>query len=247
VDRLLAAQAAVGAARRIGEPLPFSPVVDGGVLPVTPQRDVMAGGAARIEVIVGTNREEMTLFAIGDRHAFVLDDAGLRRRLGRVLGAAAGDAIEAYAKARTMRGEATTPSALWFAILTDLVFRVPVLRFAEAQAAHQPSTFTYLFTWPSPVLGGILGAPHALEIPFVFGTHDLPGFAAFTGADTDPRAARLSRTMMDAWIAFAHHGLPGPDWPAYDAARRTTMVFDVPGGAVDAPMDDERRFWDDLG
>ena len=30
--------------------------------------------------------------------------------------------------------------------------------------------FTYLFTWESPFLDGILGSAHALEVPFVFGT-----------------------------------------------------------------------------
>jgi para-nitrobenzyl esterase len=203
---------------------------------------VSAGAARDVEVIVGTNLDEVTLFAVGDRAAFALDDARLRRRLGRVLGDGADEAIEVYAKARTVRGEVVTPTALWFAILTDLVFRVPVLRFAEAQAAHQPNTFSYLFTWTSPVLGGILGSPHALEIAFVFGTLDQPPFTAFTGADQDPAAADLSKAMMQRWTSFARTGRPDATWPGYESSRRATTIFDRDCSIRDAPMDEERRF-----
>jgi para-nitrobenzyl esterase len=247
VDRLLAAQAQVSAAHRITQGLPFSPTVDHGVLPRPPTAAVRAGAARDVEVIVGTNLDEVTLFAIGDRAAFALDDARLRRRLGRVLGDDADGAIEVYAKARTVRGEAVTPTALWFAIVTDLVFRVPVLRFAEAQAAHQPNTFSYLFTWTSPVLGGILGSPHALEIAFVFGTLDQPPFTAFTGADQDPAAAGLSTAMMQRWTSFARTGHPDATWPGYESSRRATMIFDRDCSIRDAPMDEERRFWEGVG
>lgn len=247
IDRLLAAQAQVSATHRITQGLPFSPTVDHGVLPRPPIAAIRAGAARHVEVIVGTNRDEVTLFAIGDRAAFTLDDARLRRRMGRVLGEHADEAIEVYAKARTVRGEAATPTALWFAILTDLVFRVPVLRFAEAQAAHQANTFSYLFAWTSPVLGGILGSPHALEIPFVFGTLDQPPFNSFTGADQDPAAGELSTAMMQRWTSFARTGQPDATWPGYENNRRATMIFDRDRRVDDAPMDEERRFWDIFG
>ena len=45
--------------------------------------------------------------------------------------------------------------------------------------------------------------------------------------------------MSDAWIAFARTGNPKrtalPDWPAYDLARRATMVFDATSRVVDDP------------
>jgi para-nitrobenzyl esterase len=256
VERLLVAQAALSARRRLGQGgLPFSPVVESGSLPETPLAVVARGGAAPVELIIGTNREETTLFSIGDRQAFALDDAGLRRRLGRVLPGRGDDAIEVYAKARSDRGETATPTALWTAILTDLVFRVPSLRTAEAQSGHQPNTFMYLFTWPTPVLGGILGSPHALEIPFVFGTYDVGAFATFTGADRDPEAAAvLAGRVMDAWTTFARTGAPvggsaaGKSWPAYSAADgRATMIIDRHWRVETAPMEAERRFWDRIG
>jgi para-nitrobenzyl esterase len=265
VDRLLAAQAALSARRRFGQGgLPFAPIVDGAMLAEKPLAAVARGDAASVELLIGTNRDESTLFSVGDRGAFSLDDAGLRRRLARVLPGASArptlvdDAVDVYAKARSDRGEATTPFALWTAMVTDLVFRIPSIRFTEAQAAHQANTFAYLFTWPTPVLGGILGSPHALEIPFVFGTYDQPGFDHFTGADRDPAAAVLAGRVMDAWTTFARTGRPDGDgsWPGYGsgsesgsgsgAPGRSTMVIDRTWRVEAAPMEAERRFWDSL-
>ena len=104
----------------------------------------------------------------------------------------------------------------------------------------------YLFTWESPAMRGALGACHALEIPFVFGTLANPGMEKFAGSGPD--AERLSTQMMDAWLAFARTGDPNHDgapeqWPAYDATRRATMVFGAQTHVEDAPHDEERRLW----
>ena len=104
------------------------------------------------------------------------------------------------------------------------------IRAAEAHAGHQPQTYSYLFTWESRAMRGALGACHALELPFVFGTLRLPGVDRFVGAC--PAADGLSGQMMDVWSTFARTGDPG--WPAYDVARRATMVFGVESRVKDA-------------
>jgi para-nitrobenzyl esterase len=56
--------------------------------------------------------------------------------------------------------------------------------------------------------------------------------------------------MQDAWLAFARTGRPRaaelPDWPAYDPARRATMVFAGEPQVVDAPQEAERAVWDEF-
>ncbi len=93
---------------------------------------------------------------------------------------------------------------------------------------------------------GALGACHALEIPFVLGTLDAPGMDRFAG--TGQAAAALSEQMMDAWLAFARTGAPGhpglPDWPPYNTADRSTMVFGTETRVEPAPMDAERALWE---
>jgi para-nitrobenzyl esterase len=105
--------------------------------------------------------------------------------------------------------------------------------------------FNYLFTWPSPMMGGMLGSCHALELGFTFGTFSQPGMVNFSG--TGPKAAELSERMMDAWLAFAKTGDPSTKaaaFPRYTPAERVTCVFGEKTELARAPYDEERRAWD---
>ena len=63
----------------------------------------------------------------------------------------------------------------------------------------------YLFDWESPAFGGILGACHALELPFVFGAVHLPVVQVFSGSG--PVVERLSRDMQRAWLPLPRTGV----------------------------------------
>ena len=67
--RLIAAADAVRPGDHIGRwgpvaytPTPFSPVVDGEVLPVAPWRSVAAGAARGVDLVIGHTRDEYRLF-----------------------------------------------------------------------------------------------------------------------------------------------------------------------------------------
>jgi para-nitrobenzyl esterase len=125
------------------------------------------------------------------------------------------------------------------------MFAIPADRLANAQAAQQGQVYVYRFDWKSPMLGGALGACHALELPFVFGRLDLPGIEAFAGEG--PGAERLAGTVMDAWLAFARSGdpsTPGLPWPAFDPAHRRTMVLDAVCRVEERPHEAERQCWE---
>ncbi len=224
----------------------FVPVHGEQLLPRPALDHVRDGGAAEVALLVGTNRDEMKYFAMGRRGVTGMEtEDDLVRRLERTVKERAADAVVAYRKAREARGDAVDPFSLWSAIESDRVFRVPAMRLAQAQAPHQAETFAYFFTQESPAAGGILGSCHALEIPFVFGTHSHSGVNLFAGEG--PEVTALSEQMMDAWLAFARTGypsVPAAEWPSYDAGRRATMVLGPRGGVEDAPWEDERLFWD---
>jgi len=231
--------------------LPFLPAFGDAALPRRPEEAVAAGEAAGVPLLIGTNRDELTLFSIGDPKMNDLDEEGLLRLLRRAVpDVPATDIVEIYRSVRTARGEPTTPRDLWVAAGSDLVFRWPSLALAAAQRAHQPATFVYLFTWEAPFLKGFLGSCHALEIPFVFGGVRHPIISAFAGGG--PEAEALSTRMQQAWLAFARSGDPSQEgvghWPAWDVTRRATMVFGSPGGdeVVDAPRDEELAVWERL-
>ena len=139
-----------------------------------------------------------------------------------------------------------TPADLFTALETDRVFRIPGVRLATVQGRREPRVFSYLFTWKSPAMGGVLGSCHALELGFVFGTNNLPGMSMFSG--TGAAAEKLAVQMQDAWLAFARSGDPScasiGTWSGYTEARRATMVFGETTKLEDAPYDDERRAWD---
>jgi para-nitrobenzyl esterase len=236
---------------RGGRPLalPFLPVAGAEPLPAHPFDAVAGGLSADVAVLVGTTRDEWTLFATMDPQFRTLDAAELRARLERTLDGRAAAVLETYTAARATRGEGVTPSELWWAIQTDHVFRVPAMRLAELQARHQPRTYAYLFTWPSPLLEGSLGACHAVDLPFVFGTLGAPGMDRFAGGGPD--AAALSSAVQDAWLAFARSGDPSTRalgaWPAYEPTRRATMLLGRECGVADAPREPERRVWEEGG
>ena len=235
--------------------LPFQPVVDGEVLPGHPLAAIAAGAARHVPLLIGTNLDEAKLFAPLDPEAATLDEAGLVARCeeaigaGRVGGAGAGRrAVEVYRAARAARGERVDAGELWFAIETDRTMRHPAMSLAARHAAHQPHTYAYLFTWASPVLGGMLGSCHALDLPFVFGTLEHRLLRPLVGRG--PEALALAARIQDAWVAFARGGRPEhpgvPDWPTYDGAHRRTMILDRRWRVENAPREAERAFWESV-
>ena len=250
-EKILEAQLALS--RRLASAaraLPFGPIWGGETLPTRPLDLVREGGARDVEVIVGTNRDEVKLFA-GAQERPPLDDARLeeliRASIPQRFSEHAARIVESYRVSRKGRLP-TSNQDLLDAIQTDLRFRLPVIRLAEAQRAHQPRTHLYLFVWESSARRGALGACHALELPFVFGTLDAPTQDRFAG--TGPEVERLSRNMMDAWVAFARRGDPSHTgigtWASYETERRDTMIFGRESGLAQAPFEEERALWDEL-
>jgi para-nitrobenzyl esterase len=230
--------------------LAFQPLVDGDSLPQAPFDAVQAGHAADIDLLIGTTRDEWKLFGFLDPGLAQLDEAGLVARLAPQVGGegAAGKVVAAYRTSR--EGERAAPKELFFAIETDRVFRIPAIRLAEAQQRHRDAVYMYLFEWESPMMGGALGACHAIELPFVFGVIGAEGSELFVGGGPD--AVRVSEQTMDAWLAFArggdpsHAGLPGERWPAYTPGLRATMRLGPQTICDDAPADRERAVWEGL-
>lgn len=231
---------------RPGElPLPFLPVVDGAVLPRSPLEAVALGHSAEVSLLIGTNRDELSFFAIGDPEWTVMDEERLQAWLRRAApGVAHEPAFSTYRRARRRRGEPDDPRSLWVAMGSDLVFRWPSLRLAAAHHHHQPGTYVYLFTWETPAFGGVLGSCHALEIPFVFGGVRHPVISSYSGGG--PEAEALVEVMQPAWANFARTGDPSHDrlhWPRWDLSRRTTMVFGRGSRSEEAPRDEELEVW----
>jgi carboxylesterase type B len=93
------------------------------------------------------------------------------------------------------------------------VLRVPALRVADGHARAGGVTYVYRFDWEAPGIG----AAHAVDVPFTFGTFDRDGWGEAVGAEA--RADRLSADLRTAWLAFAHTG--DPSHPGIGTGRPT--------------------------
>jgi carboxylesterase type B len=211
----------------------WQPVIDGDVIPSRPIDRIAAGCAAKIDLIVGTNIDEHRLFLVPGG---AIDQIPVEALPGVVV--AYGLPVEATLAAYRAAHSGASAGDLLAAIQTDWWWRIPAIRLADAHARSAPSTYMYELAWRSPQLDGLLGACHALEIPFVF---DTLGNATEPLWGTDP-PQQLADTMHSAWVAFAAHGDCG--WPKYDLGRRATMRFDVMSEVVDDPRCAERALWE---
>jgi para-nitrobenzyl esterase len=215
--------------------LPWQPVVDGDIIPARPIDRIVAGAAADIDLTVGTNTDEWRLFVVpGGAIEHVTHEA-----LVAVV-AAYGPPVEATLDAYRAAHPSVSAGDLLAAIQTDWYWRMPAIRLADAHAknAKTSPTYMYEFAWRSPQFNGLLGACHAVEIPFVFDT---------LGNETEPLLGadppqQLADTMHAAWVAFATNGNCG--WPTYDLTRRATMRFDTTSAVVDDPRSAARALWE---
>ena len=235
-DALLAAQGKVLAAGARTD-LPFMPVVDGSVLPRLPL-DEVRDGLGTVPTLIGTTKDEMTLFTALDLGVGELDGDAVNRELDRTFGERGGEVLDAY----TALHPDFSHRDLLTAIATDRVFRIPAIRLAEAGVGRRP-TYMYLFTWETPVFDGKLKSCHALELPFMWDAIDKPGLSMLTGDGAERQA--LADVMHAAWIAFARTGDPG--WPAYDLDRRATQRFDTTVETLDDPEGGRRALWSGIG
>jgi len=230
--------------------MPFHPVVDGDVLPEPPLEGIRAGSAAGVDVLVGTNVDDWRLFLAASGMLPQVEEEALTGPVERygflsvaAYGLSAGTASAAYRAAQP----SASPGEVLAAVQTDWWCRIPAIRLADAHATSADGasrTYMYEFAWPSPVGGGLFGACHALEIPFVFDTLD-EGAGQMLGAllgDDPPRD--LARSMHEAWVSFVRDGDPG--WPAYEIGRRATIRFDTAPRVVDDPRAWERGVWEDI-
>jgi len=239
---ILAAQEAVLAEQGL-QGMTFQPVIEPDHLPRLPIDSVRGGSVRNKPLLVGNTLEEMKLFA--SMVPAPADDAQLHDMLGDVFSAAdSARLIDAYRASLETRGKPATARDIASAITTDRMFRMPGIRLAEAQLTQCDDVYMYLFDWATSFFN--LGACHALELAFVFGTLHNPRLEPFFDGDK-PGADALSASMLAAWCNFAATGNPGGELPVPSyAGKRTTLIFGADCRVDEDPYPAERQLWDGL-
>jgi para-nitrobenzyl esterase len=200
--------------------------------------------SADIPLLIGDMKDEMASFLAGDDRIWhrTLTEQEMVDRVAQVAGDQAERVVDTY---RRLYPE-MNPAERLIATLTDSNFRIRSLIVAEHRAKQKAApVYMYSFEWETPVQGGRLKAPHALDVPFTFDTLDLTN-----ATDNSPAARDLAATMAGTWAAFAHSGVPRhasiPAWPAYDLTTRATLMLDTTCRVDNDPRGETRRLWQSL-
>ena len=190
--------------------LSWGPMVDGDLLPRPTIESIRAGIGSGIPLVLGTTDDEFTALTDRVKNKLRLIPVSLALSRLRVDPAKRREYLAANSPQRR-KGTA----AVLGRFATDSIFRVKVVRVAEARA--DAATWVYRFAWRSPVSGW---AGHCLDVPFWFDCLEAERVGAIAG-DEPPRA--LAAALHGSAVSFVRDADPG--WPTWSAAPGTTRVF----------------------
>ena len=207
--------------------------VDGYVLPKPPAEVFSAGRQIPAALIVGINAREF----FGPPKA-----ADVKNAIEAKYGNLAAQALPLYGISTSADGAVTqaAPSPLYGDAgaqwMTDITFRCPAVVIADWNSRSGHPTYQYQFNRGIPGHPEI-GAVHASEVPYVFGTLDQQRPMRPNYEDADQA---ISKAMQDYWTNFAKTGDPNsswlPAWPQYQTDTKKYLEFTDNGPAVAADL-----------
>lgn len=236
---ILKAQAELEAsARSRGEaPGSFAPVRDGLAIPNHPFDPEAPAISADVPMIISSVLDERSYRMLD----FNMSEEALLAFARQRAGDRAAEVVGLY------RGEDRNAPAFLLAARmdSDLLFRRAAFMQTEIKARQGAApVWSYLWTWPSPALGGRFGAVHGIDVA--------PSLRSVRGAlnGPSPSSIRMADRAASMWSAFAASGNPNnpqlPEWPAYDQARRATLIFDDEMRVENDPRSAFRDLWAEI-
>lgn len=214
----------------------FSPTADGTVLPL----DIVSAAANNpIDLVIGTTKDESRIFNLINP---ALNNLGKEQAL-EVLRANHPERADDICTIYSNCYPDYSPTQLIAAVDTDAHFKLPMWNLLRERATSLKNTWSYMFTWKSPIFDGVLGASHGLDIPFIFNNVDSPRVHVYTG--NDPSAPPLAKEISSDLLSFGRTG--SPSWAPYDLDSRATKIFDVASNILrsndQSPHNSIYEFW----
>ncbi|HET8705664.1 MAG TPA: carboxylesterase family protein, partial [Pseudomonadales bacterium] len=208
--------------------VPVSPVIDGVLLPKQPRDLIADGAAAGKSVIIGTNKNEGSLFgAFADK---IPTEADYLALLKSQYGDHAAEVAALYPYGAYRSGRAAYAD-----LQGDRFFTCNAKATEDALVQGGANVYAYEFVQKTVApLGAFLslmapdldyGPIHSTDVPYVFGVSSLLGNVSGARAET-------ANLMQAYWANNATGESPNgsevPEWPKYDERERAYRVLTTP-------------------
>ena len=193
------------------------PMRDGKLIPIYPYEPYSQGKTKDIDMIIGTNANEMNYWS---------------GELGRLFNYSAGMPIKYENDIAKVKKEDKTYIKQFMKIAkgnrvaritefyNEIMFRLPAI--AQAEHHSENNGNVYMYYWKEKSKIPLYKACHAVELAYVFYNINE---TIYTGEKADEQ---LARNVSNMWVNFAKTGNPSLEsieWHKFDKQDRKTMTF----------------------
>ena len=193
------------------------PMRDGKLIPIDPYAPYLAGKTKDIDMILGTNANEL-LYWIGELGGLFNYSAGMPVKYKYDSAKVNKEDME-HIKA-FMRFAKGNKVARITEFYNEIMFRLPAILQAEGHSQNKGNV--YMYYWKEESKIPLYKACHAVELAYVFYNINE---TIYTGEKADEQ---LARTVSNMWVNFAKTGNPSLEdivWDKYDIGERKTITF----------------------
>ena len=193
------------------------PMRDGILIPVNPYELYDQGLTKDIDMILGTNANEMNYW-IGELGGLFNYSAGMPVKYEvDISKISKEDMVNVKAFMKKVRGNKVARITEFY---NEIMFRLPAIAQAEAHSKNNGNV--YMYYWKEPSKIPLFKACHAVELAYVFYNID---DTIYTGERADEE---LAKNVSNMWVNFAKTGNPSLEnivWHKYDIKDRKTITF----------------------
>jgi para-nitrobenzyl esterase len=188
-----------------------------------------------VPLIVGTTHDEYEWFHMvqaGEARSMLVNDAQLE---------------QAIAACRRLLPSPWSEEEIRSHAITCADWRMPAIRLAQASVDAGAPTWMYRLDWRLAPRGVGVGAPHGLDASLMSPKEPDYESVIIPAARRDIKDLEdVIEAMREAIARFVATGNPGPQWPAYDLAARSTFLFDDTCSVAGDPERDVRLLWENV-
>ena len=193
-----------------------SPMRDGFILPEDCYEAVKNGAYNGIDIMIGSNADELRYWIIEMGNFFFLKIFLKTLAENIIVYRIKKNGLYLFKKFKKIVKKNTDEN-----FLNDLFFRMPALKLAQLHSENNGNVYLYYWTYPSSI--PFYGACHSVELPYIF--NNLKAGNLIGDKHINYKLAEISQNM---WTNFAKNGNPSTNnyiWKKYDSKNKYYMNF----------------------